>query len=652
MNRLRAVAALAGLALLAAAPAAAARQQAELRIEAVDARAFPAVEVLVTPPASLYGSVPDTVVLLENGWIRPATVSLLAAQPLQVLLVVDTSGSMRGAPLEAAKAAAAGFLAALPPTTRTAVMGFAAVPGEAGDFSEDPADAAADLARLQAGGETALYDAVTAALDAVEADGQGRPFIVLLSDGGDTASTLALADAVDRLQASAVRFYAVELQTEERDPASLQALAEVGAGRVVPAADPAGLAAVYDLIAAELVNQLVVGYTSASGGPTDLTITVAHRGVSATATASITLPGSPVTPSTTTPASTTTRPDAGDPAVPTTVATAASLPSFVAPGAGPLGSRWVLPTGLAAAFLAVLTVFLLALASGGERGVVAVAAPARERFTPAGGMLTRVANRAKGAAEAALSRRGGKSALSRTLDSAGIRLTAGEFLILNISAIIAGTAVGGLLLRLPGALLLGALALVVPRLLVNRSCRKRRDAFAAQLDGTLQLLAGSLRAGYGLMQAVNNIAAEAAAPTGREFGRIVVEARLGRDLVEALTALAQRMDSPDFRWVTQAIEIQRSVGGDLAEILDTVGHTIRERNQIRRQIKALSAEGRISSYILIGIPIFLAVFMVVMAPEFIAPLWTTTMGLVAVGVGVALMLVGIAWIRRLVRLRF
>jgi tight adherence protein B len=317
-----------------------------------------------------------------------------------------------------------------------------------------------------------------------------------------------------------------------------------------------------------------------------------------------------------------------------------------------LGSRWVLPTGLAAAFLAVLTVFLLALASGGERGVVAVAAPARERFTPAGGMLTRVANRAKGAAEAALSRRGGKSALSRTLDSAGIRLTAGEFLILNISAIIAGTAVGGLLLRLPGALLLGALALVVPRLLVNRSCRKRRDAFAAQLDGTLQLLAGSLRAGYGLMQAVSNIAAEAAAPTGREFGRIVVEARLGRDLVEALTALAQRMDSPDFRWVTQAIEIQRSVGGDLAEILDTVGHTIRERNQIRRQIKALSAEGRISSYILIGIPIFLAVFMVVMAPEFIAPLWTTTMGLIAVGVGVALMLVGIAWIRRLVRLRF
>ena len=193
---------------------------------------------------------------------------------------------------------------------------------------------------------------------------------------------------------------------------------------------------------------------------------------------------------------------------------------------------------------------------------------------------------------------------------------------------------------------------MIPRLLVNRSRRKRREAFAAQLDGTLQLLAGSLRAGYGLLQAVNNIAAEAAAPTGQEFGRIVVETRLGRDLVESLTVLAQRMDSPDFRWVTQAIEIQRSVGGDLSQILDTVGQTIRERNQIRRQISALSAEGRISSYILIAIPFFLAVFILVMAPEFIAPLWTTTSGLVAIAVGAVLMLVGIAWIRRLVRLRF
>ena len=112
------------------------------------------------------------------------------------------------------------------------------------------------------------------------------------------------------------------------------------------------------------------------------------------------------------------------------------------------------------------------------------------------------------------------------------------------------------------------------------------------------------------------------------------------------------MDSPDFLWVAQAIGMQRSVGGDLSQILDTVSQTIRERNQVRRQIKALSAEGRISSYILIGIPLVLAGFMFVMAPEFIAPLWTTTSGKAAVAVGVVLMLLGVAWIRRIIRLRF
>ncbi|MBP1632587.1 MAG: putative type secretion system integral rane subunit, partial [Acidobacteria bacterium] len=599
--------------------------------------------------------------LLENGSPRPATVGLLAAHPLEVLLVVDTSGSMRGAPLDAAKVAAAGFLTALPPTTRTAVMGFGAAPGPAGGFSEDPADAAADLGRLQAAGETSLYDAVVAALDALDAAGPGRPFIVLLSDGGDTASRLSLADAVARLQGSEVRFYAVELQTEESDPASLQALAEVGAGRVVAAEDPAALAAMYELIASELVNQLVVSYTSAAGGPTDLAITITHGITAAAAAARVTLPGSAPAPTTTLPATPTTAGTGpGTTGAPATTAAPSPPTSAVASGPGLLGAPWALPAGLGAMFVAALTVILLALfpadRAGSRRARAARAERAgqaeHERFSPAGGLLTHVADRARGAAEAALNRGGRQSRLSRALDSAGLRLAAGEFVILTISAAIVGAVVGGLLFRLPGAVALGALSLVVPRLLVNRSRRKRRDAFAVQLDGTLQLLSGSMRAGYGLLQSVNNICAEAASPTAEEFGRIMVETRLGRDLVESLTALADRMDSDDFRWVAQAIDIQRSVGGDLSQILDTVSQTIRERNQIRRQIKALSAEGRISSYILIAIPFFLAAFILLMAPEFIAPLWTTTSGKVAVAVGVALMLAGIAWIRRLVRLKF
>lgn len=651
MSRPRALAALAAGALAVAflAAAAGAQETDDLRIEAVDARSFPRIEVLVTPPPSLYGAVPDSVVVLENGSNRPAAVGLLAEQPLTVLLVVDVSGSMRGSPLDEAKTAAAGFLEALPPTTRTAVMGFAATPELAGDFSDDPADAASALRRLEAAGETGLYDAVAAAVDILAADGEGRPFIVLLSDGGDTASTLALADAVERLEESDVRFYAVELQTDESDPTSLRALADVGAGRVVSAEDPAALAAVYDRIASELVNQLVIAFNSAAGGPTDLAITISHGDISATTAASITLPGTAVTTTTVPPTTTTTR--AGQEEGPVVTTTLPPPTPYTASGPGLLGAPWVLPAGLATMGLALLTVLFLALWPS-DRPKNQWVANARERFTPSGGLLTRMTNRAKGAAEAVLTRSGRRSGLSRALDAAGVRLAAGEFVILSLSAGVAGAALGTLLFRLPGALLLGALGLVVPRLLVNRAGQKRREAFAGQLDGTLQLLSGSMRAGYGLLQAVNNISAEASPPTGQEFGRIIMETRLGRDLVEALHALADRMDSDDFRWVAQAIDIQRSVGGDLAEILDTVSQTIRERNQIRRQIKALSAEGRISAYILMALPFLLTAIISVINPEFIAPLWSTTIGKVAAAGAALLMLTGMVWIRRLIRLKF
>ena len=652
MKRWWTLALVAGLVAVAVgATGAAAQEGASLQIEAVDARSFPRIEVLVTPPASLYGEVPDSVVVMENGASRTATASLLAAFPLNVLLVVDISGSMRGEALAAAKDAAAGFLEALPPTTRTAVMGFADPPGPAGEFSDDPADARADLEALQAAGETALYDAVVAALDALATAEEGRPFIVLLSDGGDTASTLALADAVERLADSDVRFYAVELQTDESDPDALEALAEVGAGRVVAAEDPAALAEMYDQIASELANQLVIAYTSESGGPTELAITISHGEVSAAALGTITLPGTPPTTTTTAPPATTTTRPGESTATSTTIAAAPPTP-YVANGPGLFGAPWLLPAGLGAVALAVLAVITLALLPT-EKTDTQLASPTRERFSSGGGLLTRVTERAKGAAETVLTRGGRRqSRLSLALDSAGVRLAAGEFVILSMSACVVGAAIGTLILRLPGAVIFGALTLFLPRLLVNRARRKRRDAFAAQLDGTLQLMSGSMRAGYGLLQSVNNIAAEAAPPTNQEFGRIVGETRLGRDLVDSLSALADRMESEDFRWVAQAIDIQRAVGGDLAQILDTVSETIRERNQIRRQIKSLSAEGRISAYILIAIPFALAVFITLMAPEYIAPLWTSTVGKIAVGVGGLLMLAGVFWIRRLIQLKF
>jgi tight adherence protein B len=306
--------------------------------------------------------------------------------------------------------------------------------------------------------------------------------------------------------------------------------------------------------------------------------------------------------------------------------------------------------GIALCFLTAVLVFgLVLIPSGAPRS--SIRAPSLS-FRPAGGWLTKLARRAQNVAEVVLRTGNRGSNLNTALESAGVSLAPGEFVVFTASLSIVAIAIGLALFGWVGALVGGLLAVIAPRVVITYLRDRRHAAFADQLEGTLQLLAGSLRAGYGLMQAVSTVANEAPAPTSDEFGRIIVETRLGRDLADALHALADRMDNQDFRWVAQAIDIQRSVGGDLSSILDAVGNTIRERNQIRRQIKALSAEGRISAYVLIALPIGLTIFLLLVAPSFLAPLIETVPGRIASVIGVVLMIVGVVWIRRLIRLVF
>jgi tight adherence protein B len=334
-----------------------------------------------------------------------------------------------------------------------------------------------------------------------------------------------------------------------------------------------------------------------------------------------------------------------------TTTTVTVAPPAPASGPGLFSASWMLPAGAAAFFLAAVLIFGLTLVPA-DRPRSQLAGAARKRFTASGGVLTRLAARAGWLAESAISRIARRGKLGRSLDAAGVRLSAGEFMVLTVCTGLVGAVLGAFIYRLPGALIVGALGAFLPRLAVLQRLQKRRITFADQLDGTLQLMAGSLRAGYGLMQSVNTVATEAASPTAEEFGRIIVETRLGRDLVDSLSALSDRMDSEDAQWVAQAIDIQRSVGGDLAQVLDTVSQTIRERNQIRRQVKALSAEGRFSAYILIALPFLIAGFMMLAVPSYLAPLVETSAGKMALGAGALLMVIGMIWIRRLVRLWF
>ncbi len=227
-------------------------------------------------------------------------------------------------------------------------------------------------------------------------------------------------------------------------------------------------------------------------------------------------------------------------------------------------------------------------------------------------MLAGVTARAVGAVDGVLVRRGSLSRLSRTLQASGLRLRPAEFMLLVIAAAAVSAALGLVVSGVLLAVVLGAVALVVSRVLLGVRAGRRRSAFADQLDDSLQLMASSLRAGHSILRAMDAVAQEAPAPTSEEFAAIINQSRMGRDLTDALDDLAARMSSDDFSWVAQAIAIQREVGGNLAEVLDAVGHTIRERNAIRRQVKALSAEGKLSAIVLMALPPLVCGFLAVM----------------------------------------
>lgn len=248
----------------------------------------------------------------------------------------------------------------------------------------------------------------------------------------------------------------------------------------------------------------------------------------------------------------------------------------------------LLVAGLVAVTGALLLLALVVVPPGHGRVPLARLDPS---VAPQSSALAGAGAAAGAAVEKVLARRGRLAAGQAALERAGVSMSLAD-VVLVTGLLTVGAGVLGALL---GGPLLAALAVVVSpfgtRLWLSLKSARRRAAFADQLEDSLQLMASSLRAGHSVLRAVDSVAQEAAAPTSEEFARIVVETRVGRDLTAALDETAERMGSDDFSWVAQAIAIQREVGGNLAEVLDAVSGTIRERNAIRRQVKALAAEG-------------------------------------------------------------
>ncbi len=591
-------------------------------------------------PASVTVTVDDTAV--------ESTAVLLDGETTverSTILAIDTSGSMnKKGRLEGAKQAADAFIAAAPADLQIGLVTFDDTATVDVAPTTDRTTVTSAVAALTAQGETALYDAVIVSVDALGTEGARS--ILIASDGVDTASQATLDDAVTAAGDSGATLDAVSLGRGGQ-AAALRTMAKATGGKVVTAGQADQLATAFAASARALDNQLAVTVTV----PADLqssgsSVTVSAEAGSTTVTDSAFVPL------------------AGAPQANASATADASGPLVVeSSGWYSAVNETYLWLGLAAIFIGIAILLVIAFLRASNRRNSSVRGrmsiytlggrqPRKESETTTTALGdTQVAKSAVEFAGRAVRGRDVEELLDRHLDAAGLPLKAPEWALIHVG-IATGAALLMLLLsggRIVVSLIGLALGVVLPWTYLKVKESRRQAAFYSQLPDTLQLLAGSLGAGYSLPQAVDTVVREGNDPIAAEFNRALIEARLGVPIEDALDNIADRMNSQDFHWVVLAIRVQREVGGNLAEVLTNVAATLRERERLRRQVQVLSAEGRLSAVIIILIPIGFALFLLIARPEYLEPLYTTPLGLLMLGFAGLLMLVGVFWLRRVVK---
>ena len=556
--------------------------------------------------------------------------------PSTVVIGFDVSGSVAGEPLEAAREAARSFVeTVLPQGIEVGLVPFGTDASVAMEPTDDLDALTSAFDELDLAGNTALYDAIVLSADLLEGR-DGERTIVLFTDGADTSSDADLEVAIAATVAAGTSLINVALITPDQDPDVLGALAEETDGRLLEVDELEELEGAFAQVARSLTSQYVLRYSNdLISDELDLSVIVDHEGQQGRVDVVLLNPREEFE------------------------AEALPPPTPVErPALGRLGDPLVLSIALLSAFFALVLVLSLLFVPQADRaasrtlrrGVTMI----QRGNTPRGESTSSMAASTLGRAAMELVERAPKpkgydERLQVDIDRAGWQLRATEFTTLRIAMTFFGLVA---LWALSGSLLFGVvgglLGFFLPSLFLSTVKERRKARFMQQLPDTLQLLAGTLKAGYGVLQAIDTVVREVEDPTSSEFKRALTEARLGLPLEDSLGDMAERVDSDDFRWVVVAMNIQRQVGGNLAELLETVAGTLREREQVRRQISALSAEGKLSAAILIALPFVIIGYLLLVSPAYLAPLLTNVLGWIMLGGVSVLMLIGIIWIRKMI----
>jgi len=591
---------------------------------------------------------PKSVQLSADGESLPVTATAVGSKPppqvmRSAMLVVDISGSMKGAGIDGAKAAANAFLAAVPADVRVGLVTVSTTAALAVAPTTNRTLVRNQVAALQATGNTALYDGTLLALQTLGKSGSRT--VVLLTDGHDEGSKASLAQVIAAAKASdGAVLDAVSFGTASAQVDPLKQLTAAAGGRILAtnqAGDfaPAFKQAAQDIAAEVLVTAKVPA--SLSGKSVTVRVTASAGGSSISDTAFLPLAALPV-----------------------------ASPSAAAVGPRPVA---VHPSSLSTNNNVRIGILAMFVGLVGVLGVLAWNASAvdsrdtrvrrRLSFYTLTGRGSRKEPQTTALGDSSVARsavqlagrlvvsRDFDAKLGRRLEGAGVPLKPAEWIVIQ-----AGSALGlGLLFLLlsgasPVAAILGvAIGIGGPIAYLVLKESRRSSAFLEQLPDTLQLIAGSLSVGHSLPQAMDAVVREELQPVSVEFNRALVETRLGVPAEDALEGIATRMDSQDFAWVVMAIRIQREVGGNLAEVLTTVAATLRERERLRRQVRGLSAEGRLSAWILGALPPVFGTYLVLVRPTYIKPLFTDPLGIVMLLVLLITMTVGVVWLSRIVK---
>ena len=624
---------------LMAAPAHAANQGTIDHVETSEG----VVRVLYSIPGIGEGVEPDldSLTVTVNGSTVEATADLASDSSEGVrrtaILAIDVSNSMRGERFEQAKVAARTYLETAPIDVFVGIVTFA---GDVEIVQEPTLDRAASIALLDTltlSTQTRLYDGISQAVRGAGDDGQRS--VLVLSDGADTSGT-SLDDLTTQVEEADVRVDVVALAQSGRQLERLERIALAGGGHVLTADEPETLAQVFASQANALAKQVLVTFDvpeDQSGTEGTLAVSIDAAGDTYTDSAFVTIKSA------------------------SNAEHAPQAPLDVAPPRFAITTEMMF-LGLGLATLAGLVVLLSAFGvfTNKKRQTLEERISAYKRT----GALSRgrgpdsqqpaqgVGEQAVGMAQKALdSNKGLEAALGSRLEAAGLRMKPAEWLLAHVGAAF-GVALLGLLLssgNIVVTVLMLAAGIVLPWLYLGFKRSRRVKAFNGQLADTLQLMAGSLSAGLSLAQSADTVVREGTDPIATEFRRALVETRLGVDIEDGLESIAARMESDDFKWIVMAIRIQREVGGNLAELLLSVAGTIREREYLRRQVKSLSAEGRLSAIILGGLPPVFLLYLSLTNFDYVLPMFTSLLGWVMLGTMTGMMIVGGFWMSKMVK---